>query len=83
MAELVAGPLEEEALGKAFEPRLFRRLLTLAGPYKGYVGGSVAILLLESLTQLAGPLLTGAAIDLIFPSGSSRSSAFPSPEPGD
>jgi ATP-binding cassette subfamily B multidrug efflux pump len=66
MADLAAGPHEEEALGKAFEPRLFRRLLRLARTYKGYVGGSVAVLLVESLTQLAGPLLTGAAIDLVF-----------------
>jgi len=66
MAELAAGHHEEEALGKAFEPRLFRRLLTLVRPYRGFVNGSVVVLLLESLTQLAGPLLTGAAVDLIF-----------------
>ncbi len=66
MADITAGPHEEEALGKAFEPRLFRRLMTLVRPYRALVGGSVVVLLLESLTQLAGPLLTGAAIDLVF-----------------
>ena len=66
MAEIHAGPQEEEALGKAFEPRIFRRLVTLARPYRRYVAGSVAALLLESVVQLAGPLLTAAAVDLLF-----------------
>ena len=66
MADLSAAPHEEEALGKAFEPRLFRRLLSLARPYRGYIAGSIAVLLVESVLQLAGPLLTAAAIDLLF-----------------
>jgi ATP-binding cassette subfamily B multidrug efflux pump len=66
MADITAAPHEEEALGKAFEPRLFRRLLSLAKPYRKYVVGSVFVLLAESVLQLAGPLLTAAAIDLIF-----------------
>ena len=57
---------EEEALGKAFEPRLVRRLFALAKPYRGYAGGALAVLLLESLVQLSGPLLTAAAIDLVL-----------------
>ena len=57
---------DEETLGKAFEPRLFRRLLTLARPYRRYVAGSVVVLLLESAVQLSGPLLTAAAVDLLF-----------------
>ena len=57
---------EEEALGKAIEPRLLRRLFGLAKPYRTYAAGSLAVLLLESLAQLAGPLLTAAAIDLVF-----------------
>ncbi len=66
MADLTAAPHEEESLGKAFEPRLFRRLLSLAKPYRRYVVGSTGVLLLESVLQLAGPLLTAAAIDLLF-----------------
>ncbi|MGE5346335.1 MAG: ABC transporter ATP-binding protein, partial [Acidithiobacillales bacterium] len=66
MADISAAAHEEEALGKAFEPRLFRRLLSLARPYSKYTLGSVAVLLAESVLQLAGPLLTAAAIDLIF-----------------
>jgi ATP-binding cassette, subfamily B, multidrug efflux pump len=57
---------EEESLGKAIEPRLLRRLFGLAKPYRAYAAGSLAVLLLESLAQLAGPLLTAAAIDLVL-----------------
>jgi ATP-binding cassette subfamily B multidrug efflux pump len=57
---------EEEALGKAFELRLFRRLFGLAKPYRGYAGGALVVLLLESLAQLSAPLLTAAAIDLLL-----------------
>ena len=57
---------EEETLGKAFEPRLVRRLFGLAKPYRGYAAGALVTLLFESLAQLASPLLTAAAIDLVF-----------------
>lgn len=57
---------EEEALGKAYDARLVKRLAKLAKPYKLYAGGALVVLLLESLGQLAGPLLTAAAIDLVF-----------------
>jgi ATP-binding cassette subfamily B protein len=62
----MADPHEEEALGTAFEPRLVRRLFGLAKPYRGYAGGALVVLLLESLAQLSGPLLTAAAIDLVL-----------------
>jgi ATP-binding cassette subfamily B protein len=46
-------------------------------PYRWYAIGSVVVLLLESVFQLAGPLLTAAAIDLVFsPNASSRASVF-------
>jgi ATP-binding cassette subfamily B protein len=57
---------EEEALGKAYDSRIVRRLLALARPYRFYGFGAVALLFLESLAQLAGPLLTAAAIDVVF-----------------
>jgi ATP-binding cassette subfamily B protein len=66
MGEAAAEHRDEEALGRAFEPRLFRRLLTLVRPYRRYISGSVVTLLFESLVQLSGPLLTAAAIDLLF-----------------
>jgi ATP-binding cassette subfamily B protein len=57
---------EEEARGRGFDRGLVRRLLALALPYKGYAAGALVVLFLESTAQLAGPLLTGAAIDLVF-----------------
>ena len=62
-------PHEEEILGSAFEPRLAKRLFSLVRPYRRYVVGSVVALLLESVAQLAGPLLMAAAIDLLFTKG--------------
>ncbi len=62
-------PHEEEVMGKAFEPRLAKRLFSLVRPYRRYVVGSVVVLLLESVAQLAGPLLMAAAIDLLFTKG--------------
>lgn len=57
---------EDEAQGRGFAPGHLRRLFSLALPYKGYAGGALVVLFLESAAQLAGPLLTGAAIDLVF-----------------
>src|SRR5262249_33621581 len=57
---------EEETLGKAYDARLARRLAKLVKPYRGYAIGSVVVLLLESVVELAGPLLTAAAIDLVL-----------------
>jgi ATP-binding cassette subfamily B protein len=68
---------EEDALGKAYDARLVRRLFVLMRPYRWYAIGSVVVLLLESVFQLAGPLLTAAAIDLVFSqNASSRAATF-------
>ena len=55
--------MEEEVLGKAYDGRLMRRLLTYMKPYRVAVAVSLVMLLLNSLVQLAGPLLTKLAID--------------------
>lgn len=55
--------MEEEVIGKAYDGRLMRRLLTYMRPYKGIVAVSLAFLLLDALLQLLGPLLTKLAID--------------------
>ena len=57
---------EDEAQGRGFDRGLLRRLFALALPYKGYAAGALVVLFLESTAQLAGPLLTGAAIDLVL-----------------
>jgi ATP-binding cassette subfamily B protein len=55
--------LEEEVLGKAYDARLMRRLLTYMRPYWAIVGASLALLLVDSLLQIIGPLLTKLAVD--------------------
>ena len=55
--------MEEEVLGKAYDGRLMKRLLRYMGPYRGTVLLSLFFLLLSSLLQVAGPLLTRNAVD--------------------
>jgi ATP-binding cassette, subfamily B, multidrug efflux pump len=54
---------EEEALGKAYDSRLMRRLLTYLRPHRKKVVIATILLILTSLLELVGPLLTKAAID--------------------
>lgn len=62
---------EEEVLGRAYDSRLMKRLLTYLKPYRGLVALSVFILLLTALAQLAGPYLTKVAIDKYITQGDS------------
>ncbi len=55
--------MEEEVLGKAYDGRLMRRLLTYMRPYRRTVGISLLFLLANSVLQTAGPLLTKLAVD--------------------
>ncbi|HEX4231676.1 MAG TPA: ABC transporter ATP-binding protein [Bryobacteraceae bacterium] len=55
--------MEEEVLGKAYDGRLMRRLLTYMQPYKVSLAVSLGLLLFDSLLQIIGPLLTKLAID--------------------
>ena len=62
--------MEEEVLGKAYDGRLMRRLLTYVRPYKAAVGCSLLLLLFNAMLQVVGPLLTALAIDrYLAPSG--------------
>ena len=67
-----APPLEEEALGKAYDARLMRRLLGYLRPYRGRVLVAVLILVAASLLQVVGPWLTQQAIDEAIPAGDAR-----------
>lgn len=58
---------EEEALGKAYDRSLMRRLLTYVRPYKALVFGALALLSLEGVLQLVGPILTQRVIDVALP----------------
>lgn len=55
--------MEEEALGKAYDSRLMKRLLRYMKPYRAVVGASLVLLLIDSLLQIIGPLLTKLAVD--------------------
>ena len=60
---------EEDALGKAYDGRLMRRLLRYVRPYRRLVFGAFSLLLLEGLLQLVGPFLTRRVIDDALPAG--------------
>src|SRR4051794_2848214 len=54
---------EEEVLGKAYDARLMRRLVTYLRPYKRLVGIAFTFIILESALETAFPWLTKIAID--------------------
>lgn len=54
---------EEEALGKAYDARLMKRLLTYLRPYKSATAFAVLLLLVAALAQVALPFLTQYGID--------------------
>src|SRR6202165_3601918 len=54
---------EEEVLGKAYDGRLMRRLLTYLRPYKWHVAVALAAIVLKSVLDVLGPFLTKVAID--------------------
>jgi ATP-binding cassette subfamily B protein len=58
-----ASPHDEDALGKAYDARLMRRLVGYLRPHRALVGVSVLLLFALSLLELAGPFLTKIAID--------------------
>jgi len=59
----MASHQEEEVLGKAYDGRLMRRLLTYLRPYKWHVVVALAAITLKSVADVLGPFLTKIAID--------------------
>ncbi|MBZ5654140.1 MAG: ABC transporter ATP-binding protein/permease [Acidobacteriia bacterium] len=59
----MANQQEEEVLGKAYDGRLMRRLLTYLRPYKWHVVVALAAIILKSVADVLGPFLTKIAID--------------------
>jgi len=55
--------VEEELLGKVYDGRMMRRLLVYMKPYVGTIAISAMFLLVQSICQILGPLLTKTAID--------------------
>src|SRR5216683_1279054 len=54
---------EEEVLGKAYDSRLMRRLLTYVRPYRWQVAIALGSIVLKSFADVLGPYLTKVAID--------------------
>ncbi len=53
----------DDAIAKAYDSQLMRRLLTYLRPYKGRVALAFGLILIMSLLDLAGPYFTKIAID--------------------
>jgi ATP-binding cassette subfamily B protein len=54
---------EEEILGKAYDSRLMKRLLTYLRPYRGHVILALCAIILKASLDVLGPFLTKTAID--------------------
>jgi ATP-binding cassette subfamily B protein len=61
-----ANPHEEEALGKAYDSRLMRRLLGYMAPYKWWVVLALGLVAVVTPLELAPPILFRNAIDRYF-----------------
>jgi ATP-binding cassette subfamily B multidrug efflux pump len=57
---------EEEALGKAYDSRLMRRLLQYMKPYRGRVALAIILVAVVTPLELAPPLIFRKAIDSYF-----------------
>ena len=65
--------MEEEIPGKVYDGRLMRRLMVYMWPWRMWVGLSLIFLSINSLMQIAGPLLMKLAVDrYLSPSPSSH-----------
>ena len=60
---------EEEVLGKAYDARLMRRLLSYLRPHRWYVAGALLALIGDAVFQLAPPYLVKVAIDQYIAQG--------------
>ena len=59
----MAGIHEEEVLGKAYDARLMKRLLTYLHPYRWQVAVALGAIVLKAGADVLGPYLTKVAID--------------------
>ncbi|UCG24321.1 MAG: ABC transporter ATP-binding protein [Chloroflexota bacterium] len=54
---------DDDTLGKAYDGRLVRRLLSQTKPYKGRLAVAIVLMIATSLLSIAGPWIIGKAID--------------------
>ena len=62
-AKSTARSQDDDVVGKVYDGRLMRRLITYLRPYKLQTAVSAACILLRSFTDVAGPLLVKIAVD--------------------
>lgn len=67
-------PQEDEVVGKAYDGRLMRRLLTYLRPYRLQVVLSALAILFKAATDVMGPYLVKVAVDT-YMTGTSRPSS--------
>ena len=69
---------EEEVLGKAYDSRLMKRLVTYLRPYRWQSTGALAAILLRVFLgpEVVGPLLTATAVDIYLAPGHTTRSWF-------
>ncbi|MGH9649785.1 MAG: ABC transporter transmembrane domain-containing protein, partial [Terriglobales bacterium] len=71
---------EEEVLGKAYDSRLMKRLLTYLRPYKTQVGIALSAIILKAAADVVGPYLTKVAVDkYLVPETGARGESFLDP----
>ena len=59
----IARQEEEEILGRAYDARLMRRLVTYLNPYRAVIAGSGTLLIIASGLEVIRPYLLKVAID--------------------
>src|SRR4051812_33651119 len=69
---------EDEIIGKAYDARLMRRLLTYLAPYRLRVAAIVGMLFAGAMVDLAGPYIIKRAIDDVIPPALGRTGHPPS-----
>src|SRR5215475_10398042 len=67
---------EEDVLGKAYDARLMRRLITYLRPYKLQVALATAAIIGHSVLELAPPYLVKLVIDRYIPAGDINGLSF-------
>ncbi|HEV8215780.1 MAG TPA: ABC transporter ATP-binding protein, partial [Gemmatimonadaceae bacterium] len=62
---------EDDVVGKVYDARVVRRLMTYVRPQMSLVAAALVCLMIDGLTQLVGPLMTQRVIDVALPTHSS------------
>jgi ATP-binding cassette, subfamily B, multidrug efflux pump len=65
--ETDGGIHEEDALGKAYDGRLARRLISYVRPYWALAAVALVCMFIEGTLQLVGPVLTKRVLDVAIP----------------